>query len=97
MLDQKTINEIKRIVFQFLNRKTDKVFLFGSRAIGNGRKFSDIDIGIKSSRAISVKTMFEIEEAFEVSEIPYTIDVVDFSKVAERFKTIANQKIVYLN
>ena len=48
MLDQKTISEIKRIVFQFLNRKTDKVFLFGSRAMGNGRKFSDIDIGINS-------------------------------------------------
>jgi len=97
MLDQKTINEIKSIVFQFLNRKSDKVFLFGSRAIGNGRKFSDIDIGIKSNRTISPMTMFEIEEAFEVSEIPYTIDVVDFSKVAERFKAVAKQKIIYLN
>jgi len=97
MLDQKTISQIKSIIFQFLNRKTDKVFLFGSRAIGNGRKFSDIDIGIKSSRPISSKTMFEIEEAFEESQIPYTVDVVDFSKVAERFKSVTNQKIIYLN
>jgi len=39
----------------------------------------------------------EIESAFEESDIPYKIEVVDFSLVSERFKKIALQKIISLN
>ncbi len=97
MLDEVTIAEIKKIIFQFLNPKKDKVFIFGSRAIGNGRKFSDIDIGIKSSREIDLLLLSDLQEAFEESDIPYTVDVVDFSQVSDRFRELAKQKIINLN
>lgn len=97
MLDKVTVSKIKKIIFQFLDPQKDRVFIFGSRAIGNGRKFSDIDIGVKSNKQINSITLSDIEEAFEESNIPYTVDVVDFSQVSANFNEVAKQKIIYLN
>ena len=97
MLDNITISEIKKIIFQFLNPQKDKVFVFGSRATGGSRKFSDVDIGVKSNKQIDLSLLSDIEEAFEESDIPYTVDVVDFSQVSDRFKEVSKQKIIYLN
>lgn len=45
-VSKKTEQEIRDIIFQFLNPEKYKVFIFGSRAIGKAKKFSDYDIGI---------------------------------------------------
>jgi len=99
MLDAITISEIKKIIFQFLNPQKDRVFIFGSRAVGNGRKFSDIDIGIgiKSKKQIDLLLLSDIKEAFEESNIPYTVDIVDFSQTSDKFKDVSLQKIINLN
>ena len=97
MLDTATVAEIKNILFKFLDPQRDKAFIFGSRAVGKARKFSDIDIGIKSEKEINSLLLSDIEEAFEESNIPYTVDVVDFSQVSDKFKELAEQKIINLN
>lgn len=97
MLNETTIFEIKKIIFKFLDPRKDKVFIFGSRATGNGRKFSDIDIGVKSEKKIESGLMSDIEEAFEESNIPYTIDIVDFSTISKTFENVAMKKIFKLN
>ncbi|VVA43740.1 conserved hypothetical protein [Candidatus Roizmanbacteria bacterium] len=97
MLDTSTVTEIKNILFKFLDPQKDRVFIFGSRAIGGARKFSDIDIGVKSTRELTGEILVNIKDAFEESNIPYTVDVVDFSQVSDRFNEVAKQKIIYLN
>lgn len=97
MIDQKTKKEVKKIIFRFLDPKKYKVFIFGSRALGGGRKFSDIDIGIKSKEEIDSSTLSDIQEAFEESNLPYNVDVVDFSSVSNQFRDVAEAKIIYLN
>lgn len=89
--------QIKNILFKFLDPQKNKVFIFGSRAIGKARKFSDIDIGIKSEKEINTLLLSDIKEAFEESNIPYTVDVVDFPQVSDKFNEVAKQKIIYLN
>ena len=93
MLDATTIEMIKKILFKYLDFKKDKAFIFGSRATGNTRKFSDIDIGVRSEREIDTLLLSDIEEAFEESNIPYTVDVVDFSQVRDKFKQFALKNI----
>lgn len=97
MLDTATMAEIKNILFKFLDPQKDKAFIFGSRASGKPRKFSDIDIGVKSNKQINSITLSNIEEAFEESNIPYTVDVVDFSAISKNFENVAMQKIIKLN
>jgi len=96
MLDGKTKAEIKKIIYSFLDPKECQVFVFGSRTTGRARKFSDIDIGLKSAKAIPWWKLSAIEEAFEESDLPYTVDVVDFNLVSEKFKQVAGKNLIYL-
>lgn len=97
MIDQKTKKEVKKIIFRFLDPKKYKVFIFGSRALDDNLKFSDIDIGVISKRKIDSTLLGNINEAFEESDIVYKIEVVDFSTVSDQFRKVAEQKVIYLN
>ena len=82
MLDKKFTKEIKKIVFRYLDPRKDKVFIFGSRAIGGNRKFSDVDLGVESKRKIPSNIVEDLKEALEKSDIPFTVDVVDFTEIS---------------
>lgn len=96
MLDDKTVKTIKNIIYTHVNPKDTKVFIFGSWATGTARKYSDIDIGLEG-KMVNARLIQEITNAFEDSDLPYTVDVVDFGSVSNKFKTIATQKIIYLS
>ena len=74
-------NEVKKIVFKYIDPKGVKVFIFGSRVSGTNVKFSDIDLGFESDKKIPYNLIMDIEDDFENSNIPYSVDIVDFSKV----------------
>lgn len=95
MLNTTITKQVKAIIFQHLNPKDYKIFIFGSRARGMHAKYSDIDIGIEGS-PLPAKTKIELEEAFEESDLPYNVDIVDFSTVSEKFKQVAKQHTIAL-
>lgn len=96
MLDKATKAIIKKTIFSFLNPEDCRVFVFGSQASGRAKKFSDFDIGLKSSKTIPWWKLAAIDEAFEESDLPYTVDVVDFNLVSEKFKKVAEKNLIYL-
>ena len=63
-----------------------RVFLFGSWASGEARERSDIDIGIDGPAPVAPAAMFEIRDACETLQTLYTIEIVDFAKVAPDFR-----------
>ncbi|MCD6223796.1 MAG: nucleotidyltransferase domain-containing protein [Deltaproteobacteria bacterium] len=85
--------QIKEVIFQFLDPEKYQVFIFGSRATGKARKYSDYDIGILGKKPVPVKTLVLIEEALEESDLPYKFDIVDFSLVSPEFREVALSKI----
>jgi predicted nucleotidyltransferase len=84
----------KNIVLKHIDVQNYKVFLFGSRAVGNVSKFSDLDIGIMGTKPLDPRTIFEIEHELEESLVPYKVDIVDFFNVDEAFKKMALKKII---
>jgi len=84
---------IEEIIFKFLEPKEYKVFIFGSRVTGKAEKFSDYDIGILGEKSVPGEKLALIEEAFEESDLPFKVEVVDFSLVSSKFKKIALSKI----
>ena len=66
-----------------------RVFLFGSRAIGNARERSDFDIGIIGDEPISLQTFYKIDDLLDSIETLYKIDFVDFNRAASSLKTEA--------
>lgn len=57
------------------------VYLFGSRARGNFREYSDIDIAIDAGDILSGIEHGQIERMIDLLNIPYKVDVVDFHSV----------------
>lgn len=84
---------IKDIIYEFINPNEYKIFIFGSRAAGKAKKFSDYDVGIMGEKPVEWKTLSLIDEVFEESDLPFKIDLVDFFLVSENFKKTALLKI----
>ncbi len=94
MLSSKVTQTIKQIVSQYLPDNSFKIFIFGSRAAGNNRPFSDIDLGINGPRPLSPKEYITLREAFDESDLPYRVDLVDFKQVSDKFKQISLNKVI---
>ncbi|OGK30322.1 hypothetical protein A3D08_03600 [Candidatus Roizmanbacteria bacterium RIFCSPHIGHO2_02_FULL_43_11] len=97
MLSEKILNEIRHILFSHIDKNVSKAFVFGSWSNETARKFSDVDIGIESEQEIDLRTVGEIREDFDNSSLPYVIEIVDFSTVSEKFKSIAKKTQIPLN
>lgn len=85
----KTEQEIKKIVFNFISPKDYKAFVFGSRATSKAKKYSDYDIGLIGKKPVPSLKLALIKDALEESNLPYNVDVVDFSLVSPSFKKVA--------
>lgn len=74
-----------------------KVICFGSRATGNARHGSDIDITIDAGKKITDGSIEQLRLALEEDlSIPITVDLSDFYDLPESFqKTIKEKGIVW--
>ncbi len=59
----------------------EEAWLFGSRAKGNNKKGSDIDLAIKGSDCSPDLALTVATIANEELPIPYQIDIVDYSTI----------------
>ena len=97
MLEEKYLTTIKKIISQKINLDEFEVFIFGSQAMGKPNRTSDIDIGIKGEKPLDLSILGAIKEEFEESDLPQTVDVIDFSKTSDKFRQIAQQNAYYIN
>jgi predicted nucleotidyltransferase len=70
-----------------------RVFLFGSRAAGLATERSDIDIGIEGPAPVPASALAAIHDELEEAPTLYAIDVVDFTRVSENFRRLAQQRV----
>ena len=93
MIKEKYLKKIRTIIEEFVGPNAE-VLIFGSSLESD--HFNDIDIGVVDPK-MELSVLGQIKEAFEESDIPYKIDVVDFNKVDEDFKKVVfNNKIKWL-
>ena len=97
MIDTIIKENIIGTLSRYLDRKKHRVFLFGSRATGSAFTWSDIDIGIEGETTIPGHIMQAMKGEIEESNIPYRVDLVDFSTVSKRFRDVARKNMVQLN
>lgn len=83
---QKSIQDLKSLIFETLKEENFTVILFGSRARGDFNRVSDIDIGILPEKNFERRKLILLKDRIENLNIPYTVDIVDLSRVSEDFK-----------
>jgi predicted nucleotidyltransferase len=63
-------------------------WVFGSRATGRARRYSDLDLAIDAGRPLTLDQMAELADAFRDSDLPYRVDLVDWHAIDPRFRRL---------
>ena len=84
---------LKDEVLELLKEEDVSVVLFGSRARSDESVLSDVDIGVIPKGHFNRTKLVLLREAVENMNIPYKIDIVDFSLVSKEFKEEALKKV----
>ena len=89
---------IQNILRQFALKV--EVWAFGSRAKFTAKPFSDLDIALVGSLsgqpALSLVEMADLGDAFSSSDLPYKVDIVDWSRISEEFKKVIDEHRVLI-
>jgi hypothetical protein len=88
------INKLKEVFLEFLKDEDVKVVLFGSRARGEFVNTSDVDVGIILDNGVDRKKLILLREYIDELNIPYKVEIVDFSTVSDDFKKTALKEAV---
>jgi len=79
---EKDMDYILKALKQF--DEIDRAILYGSRAMGNYKKGSDVDIAIQGEK-VTERTIFELVDLLnEVYPLPYFFDIVHFEKLTNQ-------------
>ena len=91
------IDIAKQIVLKQVPNDAFAIFLFGSRAAGNVKALSDIDIGILGTEPLPMIVQAHLDADLDESIVPFKIDLIDFYQVDKDFKKEALKKIQICN
>lgn len=95
---EQDLREIRRILCQKLHGQKVRIYLFGSRACGDARETSDIDIAILPCEFLLPELLSEIREALEESRIPFQVDLVNLAETDHAFRErILKEGILWLD
>ena len=71
-----------------------RVWVFGSRATWVTKDSSDLDLALEGDTDIPQRSLSALEMAFEDSDLPFVVDIVDVNRIGERFRQIvAKQRV----
>jgi uncharacterized protein len=72
--------QVRAILRRHLPRAA--VCVFGSRATGRARPFSDLDLLVLQPATLDWHTRVNLVDAFEASDLPFRVDVVENARLA---------------
>lgn len=85
---------LKSLILSLLEDEPVKIIVFGSRARKDSHRSSDVDIGLIPHGKLSIGKITELKEKIEDLNIPYKVEIVDFSQVSESFRKEAFKEVV---
>jgi type I restriction enzyme S subunit len=85
-----------RIVHDILQRSVPEyeVWAFGSRARGEAKRYSDLDLAIITTQPMSLSRSAALAEEFAESELPFKVDIVDWAVASDTFRQIIERQRV---
>ena len=60
----------------------------GSRVTGHAKPFSDLDLVVMGDEPLSLTTLAEIRDAFDESDLPFTVDIVEWATASAAFRRV---------
>jgi len=74
------------------------VYVFGSRITENIKSHADLDLVVEQvgKDSIPLVLILDLKAAFEESDLPFKVDVVDYTSLPSNFQRIIDQHKVIL-
>lgn len=94
-LDQAELDLVRAILAAHLPQGV-MVSVFGSRAAGHVKPWSDLDLVFEGEQPLSLATMAALREAFDEAALRWKVDLVDRRTVSEAFGLLIDQTAVAL-
>ena len=94
-LEPRVLQEVQEILRQHVPEY--EIWAFGSRVGGGAKRFSDLDLAVVSAAAMPVRRLALLASAFEESDLPLKVDVVDLQSTAPAFRQriTAHHEIIF--
>ena len=73
-----------------------RAWVFGSRATGAARRYSDLDLALESAQPISLDTLAAVATDLSESNLPIKVDVLDLRTIEPRFRALIEPDMVPL-
>jgi uncharacterized protein len=84
---------IKSILKKNLSDYKCEVRAFGSRVTGKAKKFSDLDLAVvKKGKEIPLSVLESIKDELSASNLPFTVDIVDYNSISNKFREIIEER-----
>jgi uncharacterized protein len=69
-----------------------EVWAFGSRVTGTAKVYSDLDLAVRGEGKLDGDALRRLKEAFEESELPFRVDVLDWHTISLAFQKVIEKK-----
>ena len=86
----KHLETVRRILAEYVG--DCEVRAFGSRVGQTAKEHSDLDVAVVGTHKMQRRTKMLLREAFEESDLPFRVDVIDYNAVSDEFRAIIDVK-----
>ena len=93
-LPEPQLEQVRQILRRWVPDR--RVAAFGSRVRGGARPHSDLDLLVLGEEPLPRETLFRLKDAFEESDLPFRVDVVDQSRVSPEFHALVREQMEYI-
>ncbi|GGK21658.1 hypothetical protein GCM10011322_05400 [Salinarimonas ramus] len=67
---------------------------FGSRTRATSKRYSDLDLVVMGDEPLPLAEMAALAEAFDVSDLPFKVDVVSWATMEDGFRAVVSRDAV---
>ena len=85
---------VKRILAEYVPEC--EVRAFGSRAAWTAKDYSDLDLAVGGEGPLDWRTLDRLKEAFEESDLPMRVDVLDWHAISDSFREVIERDYVVM-
>ena len=89
-LNPKYLKTIQYILAEYI--PDYEVRAFGSRVKWTAKDYSDLDLAVVGNKPLSFKQKGQLADAFEESNLPIRVDVLDWQSISEGFRQVISER-----
>ena len=69
-----------------------EIRVMGSRVNGQAKAFSDLDLIVMGDEPLDLRTLGELRDAFDESNLPFAVDIIEWASSSEAFRRIIDEQ-----